>query len=80
MQKKNEHEIFMFNTDKNIDVSQIRSANELSQKKFIQWKQLELVNFLDLYYKYFTENRDSDNVMDFSEYITSGRYKKDRNE
>lgn len=80
MQKKNEHEIFMFNTDENIDVSQIRSANELSQKKFIQWKQLELVNFLDLYYKYFTENRDSDNVMDFNEYIISGRYKKDRNE
>jgi hypothetical protein len=79
---------FLFRTDRNDEfleisleeLNKIRSAEELSTKYFDQWSKSELLQFMSLYYQYFNENRDKDNIYDFNEYISSGQYMKDRGE
>lgn len=87
MSSKNRKD-FLFRTDRNDEfleitleeLNKIRSATELSTKYFDQWSKSELLQFMGLYYQYFNENRDKDNILDFNEYISSGQYMKDREE
>ncbi len=73
---------FMFNINdtQKYKYLNLRSPDILCEITFDDWNKSELLQLIDLYYQYFNENKDSDFLMDISEYVVSGRYKKDRNE